>query len=72
MGAIPPCPRELNVNGVVRNEAHVIRGITEKIVNWRAYDNMVLRNIASLAVITKSPERHYEVRSLQVFFAVTS
>jgi hypothetical protein len=28
---------------------------------------MVLRSIASLAVITKSPERHCEVRSLQAF-----
>ena len=67
MGAIPPRPRELNVNGMVRNEAHVIRGITGKIVNCRIYDRTVLRSIASLAVITKSPERHCEVRSLQAF-----
>jgi len=72
VGAIVPLPRELNVNDVVPNEAHVIRGITVKIVNWRIYDTTRCYEFLRRWLLSRSLQSDIVKLGVGRRFAVTS
>ena len=72
MGAIIPSPCEFNVNGVKRNEAHVIRGITENIVHWRIYDRTRCYELLHLWLSSRSLQSDTVKLGVGRCFAVTS